>query len=429
MSVQIGRPLYFNPVSGDLRFDIDYDVPDNIPASINWPMDKQRQNKKYGFKNLTLALTMKCNLACDYCWQHRSDIPDIEKETIDRWLDFFLDNENNSPNKILYYGGEPLLRMDLIEYSSKQMRRICKERNIPPVKQHIFTNATLLTNENLEILQREEIFLILSIDGSPQVNGVHRHTSQGVPIDTQIAQGIDNLRHRGMNYGVCCTLSEADFDPNATIGYILKEIRPNSVELNLRHDADFCKEAEKHKSKRLDSFYEAWDAIRTNNVINVDLRKRLSAIASHTPLQNSSSGSKNKLSVMPNGMISPFNGAVSFPELQIQPTGEWINSFRSRWNRNVLTAEKCKRCRAAYICGQGSAFSSYLQYGDFQHTPALHCEYCNSMLAYILNTISKDLLNHKEIPYGYVVTKEDIYSVFPGLFEEYEANVELIEAN
>ncbi len=421
MTAERERCLFFDPVSGEIRFDLAYPSPDSIPESICWPMDRQRQNKRYGFKNLTLALTMRCNMACDYCWQHRSGCPDMEKGTIDRWLDFFLDREVNSPNKILYYGGEPLLRMDLIAYSAERMRKLCRERGIPPVEQHIFTNATLLTEENLDVLQRENVFLILSIDGAPEVNALHRHTAQGASLGDQIERGIERLHARGMDFGVCCTLSRADFDPEPTVGYLLERLRPSSIELNLRHDAVFVKHAEGFAGQTLDSFRRAWDLIRAYPVVNVDLRKRVAAIADRIPLQNSSSGSKNKLAVMPDGMISSFNGAVSYPELQIRPEGEWIEQFKNRWSRNVLTASKCRQCPAAYICGQGSAFSSYLQYGDFAHTPALHCEYCRTMLAYILETVRRDMLSRGAVPYGYAVTKEDVRRCFPELFRPDDA--------
>ena len=43
------RPLFFDPVLGELRFDVPYNSCDNIPGSIKWPMGVQRENKKYDY--------------------------------------------------------------------------------------------------------------------------------------------------------------------------------------------------------------------------------------------------------------------------------------------------------------------------------------------------------------------------------------------
>jgi uncharacterized protein len=409
------RQVYFDPVLGEMRFDKAYPEYDNILEQICWPIEQQRANKKYGFKNLTLALTMRCNLDCTYCWQKHNDVADMDLPTIDSWLDFFIDSTVNAPNKILYYGGEPLLRMDLITYAAQRMKLLCGRRGLPQMQQHIFTNGTLLSEENLEILQEAGVFLIVSLDGNPRCNSAHRRTTDGRSAHLEIMRGIERLHRLGMSFGVCCTICEVDFDVEAVVGYVLNEVKPSTIELNLRHDKAFCKEALKYKKHYLGSFAKAWNMIRQHKVKNIDLCKRISALAERIPLQNSSSGSKNKLSVMTNGMVSTFNGAVSFPELQIEPNGDWIKLFKERWNRNVLTSECCKNCKAAFICGQGSAFSSYLQYGDFSHTPALHCEYCNTLLQYTLQTIKQELLTQREIPYGFVVKKKDIQAVFPTL--------------
>lgn len=407
------RQLFFNPVSGELRFDVPYPKCNDIPRQIAWPGEQQRFNKPYGFKNLTLALTMRCNLDCDYCWQTHNCSSDMQLTLIDRWLDFFLDSEKNTPNKILYYGGEPLLRMDLITYAAQHMKRLCAQRGLPIVKQHIFTNGTLLTEENLDSLQEAGVFIIISVDGNPQVNSTHRRTAQGQSVDSEIMKGIERLHRRCLPFGVCCTISNVCFDVDATVGFIVKELRPSTLELNLRHDKAFCTQVSPYEGRLLSSFPAAWDMLQSHKINNIDLQKRLFALSHRIPLQNSSSGSKNKLSVMANGKVSTFNGAVSFPELQIDPAGNWIVPFRKRWSRDILTKESCKTCSAAYICGQGSAFSSFLQYGDFDHTPALHCEYCNTILHYIIENVQQKLPSLRELPYGYVVQAEDYAALFP----------------
>ena len=268
--IKIDREIFFDPITGNIRFDKDFDLPQDIPANINWPNDNQRNNKEFGFKNLTLALTMNCNMDCDYCWQSHGFEHDIRRETIDKWLDFFLDNEKNSPNKILYYGGEPLLRLDLIEYTSAQMHQICKERNIPIVQQHLFTNGILLDEKTVKTLKREGVFFVLSIDGNKYVNNIHRHSKDKSDYMEVVMRNISYLHKYGVDFGVCCTVSEVEFDVKTTVGFILEEINPSSIELNIRHDRDFCESTKMYQGEKLSHFVEAWTMISNCGVKNID---------------------------------------------------------------------------------------------------------------------------------------------------------------
>lgn len=404
------RKLFFNPVSGIFRFDCDFGEIHDIPENINWQFDDGINVKKYGFKNLTLNLTMDCNLKCKYCWQDHNCSKDMDLEIIDKWLDFFLDERLNSPKKILYFGGEPLLRLDLIRYCTNKVDLLCKQKEIKKPQQQIFTNATLLTDEAISLIKKEDIYLILSIDGNDEINAKYRLDKSGNSVQQLIHCGIQKLHQEQITFGVCSTMSDMDFDVDKTIRYILEEIRPASIEFNIRYDRGFMKKYESESKIPFDSFFQAWDLIRKAKVENVNFKKRVLPLAFQKPLRNSSSGSKNKLAIMPNGNVSPFNSAVQFSELQIQPVGDWFVGFRNQWNRNLLKNEKCKNCEAAFICGQGSAFSSYLEYGDFLHTPFLHCEYCNAVLSYVKKTLTETL--DSSSPENHIVSKEEIIRIF-----------------
>ena len=404
------RNIFFNPITGEIRFDYDYESNFDIPKAINWQSDASINDKVYGFKNLTLNLTMDCNLQCKYCWQNHGYGHDMTRPVIDKWLDFFLNNDLNSPNKILYFGGEPFLRLDLVKHAAERVAKICRERDMQKPQQQIFTNATLLTDEALEIIKKEGIFLILSIDGDDDINSRYRVDNQGRSVQEQINLGVQNLKRFNIPFGVCCTLSEIVFNVDKTIKYIIDEIQPLSLEFNVRYDKAFMNKHGNPQEIDFSSFFRAWDLIRHSTVANINFKKRILPLALKKPLKNSSSGSKNKLSVMPNGNVSPFNSAVQFPDLQIKPVGNWIIEFRKQWDRDILYNKKCQNCKAAFICGQGSAFSSFLEYGDFNHTPFLHCEYCSALLTYVLQTIKTEL--KETVPQGYVVSKRDIIRIF-----------------
>ena len=406
----VKRKLYFNPITGEFRFDRSFGEFSDIPAQIHWKPDDEIIDKEFGFKNLTLNLTMNCNLRCKYCWQNHNCAPDMTTPVIDKWLDFFLDEKRNSPKKILYFGGEPLLRIDLIKYAAELVDAICRNRGISKPKQQIFTNATMISQEVIELIQKEDIYLILSIDGDDEYNSAYRVDANGNSVQVSIREGVQRLKQSGIRFGVCSTMSDIDFDVDKTIRYIIEEIEPSSYEFNVRYDRNFMKKYPDTSLLSFSSFFESWDLIRKSGVENINFRKRILPLALKNPLRNSSSGSKNKLAIMPDGKVSPFNSAIQFPELQIAPVGDWLSTFKKQWNRNLLFNERCKKCPAAFICGQGSAFSSYLEFGDFDHTPFLHCEYCLAILEYIKKTLITEFENTASEEY--TITAEDIRRVF-----------------
>jgi len=116
---------------------------------------------------------------------------------------------------------------------------------------------------------------------------------------------------------------------------------------------------------------------------------------------------------MPNGKVSPFNGAVSVPELQVSDADpHWKDFFRKVWQREVRTKPECQSCEAIFICGQGSAFTSYLQFGNLNQTPAYHCEYCKSVLAYIKQRLWAQVDFDKTDLDFRIITPEEIAQVF-----------------
>lgn len=100
--------------------------------------------------SLTLILTGECNCNCVYCYQHlQNPLPNqfhIEKEVLEFIRDYV---EKNDPNtiRITYYGGEPLLRKDIITRISTRLH------NLHGSKFHfnMVTNGTLLNLEDIKI--------------------------------------------------------------------------------------------------------------------------------------------------------------------------------------------------------------------------------------------------------------------------------------
>ena len=92
--------------------------------------------------HLTLHLTNRCNLACRYCYQRHGG-EDMDFETAAAAIDRLA--TGNNPG-VIFFGGEPLLRKDLI------LRVIdrCEAREPNRFHYKVTTNGTLLDEAFLD---------------------------------------------------------------------------------------------------------------------------------------------------------------------------------------------------------------------------------------------------------------------------------------
>ncbi|MBP5222135.1 MAG: radical SAM protein, partial [Lachnospiraceae bacterium] len=105
-------------------------------------------NETEKYRVLTLVLTYNCNLACDYCFCGRKRKENMSAEKAKEAIDFFMKNAEENAN-IVFFGGEPLLQADLI----REVIRYCRERYGERTTFSITTNGTLLTKENVALIE------------------------------------------------------------------------------------------------------------------------------------------------------------------------------------------------------------------------------------------------------------------------------------
>jgi len=125
-------------------------------------------------KALCLHVAHDCNLHCRYCFagtgNFGGDRSLMDLETGKRALDFLFEISGQRKHvEIDYFGGEPLLNFtvvkDLIRYGKAKAHAFGKI-----LKQTLTTNAVLLNEEKSAFLDAENVHLILSIDGRPEVH-------------------------------------------------------------------------------------------------------------------------------------------------------------------------------------------------------------------------------------------------------------------
>ena len=123
---------------------------------------------------VTIATTLSCNYNCVYCFE-KSVIAaqKMSKETQDNTIAYILSllskNEVCKKFRITWFGGEPLLFPEIIDYISRPIIEYCEANNIE-YGATVITNGVKLTDETLQLLLKSHVDKAqITIDGMPDV--------------------------------------------------------------------------------------------------------------------------------------------------------------------------------------------------------------------------------------------------------------------
>lgn len=148
--------------------------------------------KGNGFHQLILEVTSQCNFRCKYCcysdfypYTHGYANDFMEETTAFKTIDLFFENFKKAQltNPLLdpfigFYGGEPLLNLDLIK---KSVAYIENKYEIYKPKYNITTNGYLLTEESIEYFVQKDFALLISLDGYSENHDRNRVTHDNKP--------------------------------------------------------------------------------------------------------------------------------------------------------------------------------------------------------------------------------------------------------
>ena len=125
---------------------------------------------------LTIAPTSDCNFRCIYCYEKNSlrkkEMTLEVEEAIIKFIEKTTDTIRNM--NISWYGGEPLMRFDIIERLSEKIIKLCNEKNID-YSASIVTNGYLLNKEILKKFEKYKISSVqITLDGPKEIHDKRR---------------------------------------------------------------------------------------------------------------------------------------------------------------------------------------------------------------------------------------------------------------
>lgn len=135
-------------------------------------------NEVYKLDSITLNVTNNCNLSCSYCFEHNKSThrdmmdPKDAVEIIKTAYSSHYVNPKFGSFTINFFGGEPFLNWEAM----KAIVDYCSENKLE-VNYGITTNLTILTDEMIDYVDKYNLHLLVSIDGTKEIHDKNRSNS------------------------------------------------------------------------------------------------------------------------------------------------------------------------------------------------------------------------------------------------------------
>ena len=337
-------------------------------------------------KALCLHVSHDCNLRCRYCFASTGDFGTGHRMTMDfetakQAIDWVVKKSGKRRNiEVDFFGGEPLMAMDTVKKTVEYARSLEKEHD-KVFRFTITTNGMLLSDENIDYINREMSNVVLSLDGRKDVNDHMRPTAGGkgsydviVPKFQKLVagRGTKDYYARGT-----FTRENLDFAQDvmhlASLGFRHVSVEPASGPLD---DPFAIKEED---LDQVDAEYEklARELMGRKDVnffhFNVDLAQGPCVIKR---LRGCGAGCEY-VAITPDGDIYPCHQFVGDPKYLMGDIWKGVTNTAVRdefKHCNAYARKECQNCWAKLYCSGGCAANSYHATGNITGVYEYGCE-------------------------------------------------------
>lgn len=185
----------------------------NSGLSLDLTATKYRTRKGF-LRNFTvlhmMVITVRCNQRCEYCQvscePEEAFKYDMSTDTARKVVDFIFKTPSQSI-KIEFQGGEPLLNWKTIK-NTVEYANVINNNAKKKLEFVICTNITLLTEDQLEFVSKNNVVISSSLDGPKEEHDRNRILRNGGSSYDKVMEKIQLARSKGINVSTLLTVTK-----------------------------------------------------------------------------------------------------------------------------------------------------------------------------------------------------------------------------
>ena len=341
-------------------------------------------------KAICLNVIHGCNLRCKYCFADEGEYHGhggvMSVETAKKAIEYVIKRSGPRKNiEIDLFGGEPTLIMDklkeVIAFARENEKKWGKN-----IRFTMTTNATLLTDEMMDYMDKEMGNIILSLDGRKEINDMTRIKADGSGSYDDIVPNIKKMiskRTKGKTYYVrgTFTRNNTDFfnDVQAMLNEGFREISIEPVVLEDGHNLSL-------REEDLPTIYENYDKLYE------EMRRRMHEGDEFTfyhfmiDLQGGPCVYKRisgcgagfeYVAITPQGEVYPCHQFVGKEEYKLGDIYEdtFNTELAKKFKKaHIYNKPKCRECWARFYCSGGCQANNVAFNGDMNIPYEVGCK-------------------------------------------------------
>lgn len=342
--------------------------------------------------NFTVHLTENCNMDCSYCLREKT-CADMSSEVLRRTCDMAF--SKGSIAGLCFFGGEPLLKKDLIyealDYCEKKseetgVRFMCK----------MTTNGTLLDEKFLERAKRAGMTIGLSFDGLGQ------DISRRFPDGSSTAELLEKKAKLLLNY-LPDSMALLTLDPKATgklsgsVKYLVslgftKISTVMAYGSRVTWTEDDMELLRSELNKVADFLRDEFKAGRRYYVTPL-INKIRECVAGRNPAEHCHLGVR-QMPVTPEGNIYPCTSFINDEDYYMGNVFDGLDAARvAEIAKRSNTPETCRDCDLRSRCTNSCGCANRMNTGSENKVSPLQCTY-ERMVIEIADRLGDELYNY-----------------------------------
>ncbi len=198
--------------------DAGYLIPDHINEKNIIQKRLLQARKEKRALNLTIAPTLGCNFNCPYCFESEASRANFNKMSVQTQEKIvsnakqFCQEQGAQSINITWFGGEPLLAVDVIKNLSMELINLSDRLNLNYAAE-IITNGYKLNENNIKILLDAKVYKAqITIDGPSHIHDVRRILKNGKGTYEKIVANIRLAVAAGMSIAVRINIDQNNIE-------------------------------------------------------------------------------------------------------------------------------------------------------------------------------------------------------------------------